>query len=578
MGLAPIALFVYNRPWHTEQTLQALMQNELAAQSVLYIYADGPKINASKDEIKRIADVRELIRTKKWCKEVNIIESEKNKGLADSIVEGATNTIEKFGKIIVLEDDIITSTGFLKYMNDALNLYENDKTVMEVSGFMFPINSAGLPDTFFYNVNSCWGWGTWSRAWKKYNDDALEIYLQLIDKNVNWELFNGFQGNSFKEQLLSNVEKKLNTWAIKWHSIIHINKGKVLHPCRSLTRNIGFDGSGTNCEQNDNSQIPDLADSIPVERITIDENKDALYELKKYFKNQLSTNKIISSQKPTLPGFVNKLFRKIRSIKTSFKSLLLHKKKLVSDNELRKLKSMPRFRSYETVFLKKKIHIVDAVTYLSSLYEIFESEIYKFEPKETINISIIDCGANIGLATIYFKSQFPQAKIISYEADPKIFNALEKNIISFGYSDVEVINAAVSNKDGLVNFHVEGGHSGMISNDDGNQDVVPIQAIRLKKILAGYSNITFLKIDIEGHEIYVLPDIAEELKKVQFLFLEYHSFLGEMQQLDSILRIIKQAGFRYYLKEAYNKTFPFINREIFLNMDFLVNIFCYRDY
>ena len=129
MKLAPIILFVYNRPWHTEQTLRALMANELAAKSELYIYADGPKPNATDEQLQKIHEVRQLIRQEQWCDKVHIVESEKNKGLADSIIGGVTEIVNKYGKIIVLEDDIVPTTGFLQYMNDALEMYKDDEQV-----------------------------------------------------------------------------------------------------------------------------------------------------------------------------------------------------------------------------------------------------------------------------------------------------------------------------------------------------------------------------------------------------------------------------------------------------------------
>ena len=152
--LAPIVLFVYNRPWHTEQTLNALMQNELADQSVLYIYADGPKENATEEQLKKIEEVRHVIRTKKWCKEVHIIESEKNKGLADSIINGVTEIVNKYGKVIVLEDDIVTSKGFLKYMNEALELYKEEDKVYHISGYMFPVKGNCLKPFFIDRLHA----------------------------------------------------------------------------------------------------------------------------------------------------------------------------------------------------------------------------------------------------------------------------------------------------------------------------------------------------------------------------------------------------------------------------------------
>ena len=178
-NLAPIVLFVYNRPWHTEQTLEALSANKEVQESILYIYADGPKENTTSEELEKIAQVRKVLRNKQWCKEVKIIESVNNKGLADSIIEGVTTVVNNHGKVIVLEDDIVVSTGFLKYMNDALNLYENEEKVMHISGYMFPVKER-LPETFFYKQASCWGWATWANRWEELKTSPKEIYNQLL--------------------------------------------------------------------------------------------------------------------------------------------------------------------------------------------------------------------------------------------------------------------------------------------------------------------------------------------------------------------------------------------------------------
>jgi hypothetical protein len=283
------------------------MQNELADQSVLYIYADGPKENATQEQFKKIESVRLLLRNKKWCKEVYIIEAEKNKGLADSIIDGVTEIVVKHGKVIVLEDDIVTSKGFLKYMNDALSLYEINEMVFQISAFMFPIDSKGLPETFFYNANSCWGWGTWNRAWKQFNDDPLELYLRLIKKKVNWETYNAFQGTAYKEQLYANIENRLNTWAVKWHSTIILNDGFVLHPKVSLTKNIGFDNSGVNCTLDKRFDQMVLASNIKVEAIEQVLNQQALNKISHYFQN-------INERNSEKENFLRRLLLKILSM------------------------------------------------------------------------------------------------------------------------------------------------------------------------------------------------------------------------------------------------------------------------
>ena len=215
MDLAPITLFTFNRPWHTEQTLNALMLNELANQSTLYIYCDGPKINATEIEIQNIKKVRSIVRKKQWCKKVKIIERTKNLGLANNIINGVSEIISQHGKVIVLEDDIKTSRGFLKYMNQSLELYNDNEKVFHISGYIYPHNK-NLPDTLFYNVPLCWGWATWSRAWNNFNQDSLQLWCELI-KYSKFKEFDKFGSDHLSLQLAFNILGKIDTWFIKWH-------------------------------------------------------------------------------------------------------------------------------------------------------------------------------------------------------------------------------------------------------------------------------------------------------------------------------------------------------------------------
>jgi len=246
----------------------------------------------------------------------------------------------------------------------------------------------------------------------------------------------------------------------------------------------------------------------------------------------------------------------------------------LSTGDKKILLKLDRYQTHEIKFFGHMIKIVDSVTFLSSYDEIFKKEIYKFISGEK-NISIVDCGANIGLSTIYLKMNFPDAHIVAFEPDPNIYAALKYNIGSFGYKDIVCKNEAVSNVAGVVNFWLEGGHSGMIIDEDNAKKAARIKSTRLKSVLNDYERVTFLKIDIEGEEVNVIPDIADQLKKVDYLFLEYHSFLNRNQTLGEILTIIQAAGMRYYVEEATHKPLPFINREIYFEMDLLVNIFCY---
>lgn len=249
--LAPIVLFVYNRPWHTEETLKALMLNELADESVLYIYCDGPKKNTSPEDISKIKEVRQVIRKKKWCKEVAIIESDINLGLANSILKGVTDVVNKYGKIIVLEDDIVVTQDFLYYMNKSLHIFENKKNVYHINGFNNESNLQYLLDDYYFlNFMSCWGWATWIDRWSQLNLDFNYFYDKLlIDENA-MSRFNYGKTLSFDNQLEANIKGEIKTWAILWYATVNFNKGLCLTPKYSLVNNIGMDGSGVHCSEN----------------------------------------------------------------------------------------------------------------------------------------------------------------------------------------------------------------------------------------------------------------------------------------------------------------------------------------
>ena len=143
--LAPILVFCYNRPWHVEQTLEALSRNELADQSVLYIYCDGPKPDASDEMRQRIVEVRQVVRKRQWCKEVHIVEAEKNKGLANSIIDGVTEVVNRYGKVFVLEDDLVSSPYMLKFVNQALDYYQDYAGVFSFSVNRPPLGKMHIP-------------------------------------------------------------------------------------------------------------------------------------------------------------------------------------------------------------------------------------------------------------------------------------------------------------------------------------------------------------------------------------------------------------------------------------------------
>lgn len=245
--LAPIVLFVYNRPEHTKNTIEALKNNRLAKDSELFIFSDGPKNEAAAEKVRA---VRELIKKIDGFKKINIIERDKNIGLAASIIDGVTSIVNQYGKIIVLEDDLITHPHFLKFMNDALDKYEKEDRVMQVSGFMYNVDLDVKYDALFLPLFTTWGWATWQRAWEHYDPEARGY--ETLKKDLGMiKRFNAMDNYDFFNMLKDQMEGRLNTWGIKWYLSCFINEGICLFPAKTLVINEGFDGSGINCGPSD---------------------------------------------------------------------------------------------------------------------------------------------------------------------------------------------------------------------------------------------------------------------------------------------------------------------------------------
>lgn len=558
---SPIALFVYNRPDHTAKTLEALSKNRLINESELYIFCDGPKSD-SVEELNKINQVRAIVGSFSNAAKIHIHTYQTNQGLANNILNGVSEVIAIHKKVIVLEDDIITSPGFLKYMNDALDIYQNEDKVMHVAGY-FPKVKTKLPSTFFYNVSSCWGWATWERAWKLINTNTHELIRQLNDcASFDLYKFNGGQQNHYYNQLVQNLSGQKKTWAIKWHTSIYLNRGFCLHPYPSLVENIGHDNTGENSGKDNPFQNTEKADFIPVEKIPIVENTNAIKAAESVYCLKLS-DKI----KNMIPAYIKERIK------------ILSDSKLRKDYlEKRELYRRPRYLKGSSFLIDdNEFFFTDAATFLHGFEEIFENQIYKFEIKKA-NPIIIDCGSNIGLSIVYFKKIFPNSKIIAFEPDNDIFKVLQKNVESFRLKDVELNNKAIWIHNNGVEFKSEGGFSGRIPKEgDHKNQIIRVESIRLDRLLGEYDQIDFLKMDIEGAEYDVLKDSLENLKKIKYLFVEYHSHISESQKLHDILQLISQSGFRYHIHEAYSRKTPFINKTTMDNMDLQLNIYAINE-
>lgn len=242
MSKAPIVFFAYKRPEHTQRSLESLSQNIGAKDSELFIYCDGIK---RAEDHSSVELVRQIVRSKQWCGTVHIIEREQNIGLANSVISGVTEICDRYGRVIVLEDDLLLSTYFLEYMNNALDLYENEAQVIHISGYMFPAKLAPVEtDALFIPLVNSWGWATWQRAWSCF-DPSASAYQEL---KINKKLKNEFNLNNsypYFDMLESQIKGEIDSWAIRWYLSTFMIQGLTLYPVQSLVQNIGFDGTGT---------------------------------------------------------------------------------------------------------------------------------------------------------------------------------------------------------------------------------------------------------------------------------------------------------------------------------------------
>lgn len=314
------------------------------------------------------------------------------------------------------------------------------------------------------------------------------------------------------------------------------------------------------------------------------------FELKKLFEWDVKSN---IRKKLQLQPQLNQVGQKVKTLITDkffdktdkhILKLLIsseYRKKMYTEKlnqkELTRLKNFPRYTATTTLLKDKKIKLVDAPSFLFLKEEIFELEIYKFNTKNPAPY-IIDCGANIGLSVIYFKQQFPEAEILCFEPDRRVFEVLEYNLASFQLDKVTSINKALWNEESELIFFSEGADAGRIVeyNTENEQAFQAVKTTRLRTYLQ--RKVDFLKIDIEGAETKIIEDSADLLINVEHMFLEYHSFVQQAQTLDKILRILTKAGFRYYISHiGVQSPQPFLKKTQYSGMDNQLNIFLTRD-
>ena len=281
--LAPIIIFAYNRINHLESCINALKTNDESKFSLLIIYCDGPN---NENDILDVQKVRDYITTITGFKEIQFNISNINKGLSRSIINGITQQFQIYDKLIILEDDILVSKYFLFYMNSYLELYKDFHNVASIHGYCYPIKN--LPTTFFIKGADCWGWATWKRSWNEFELDGNILLEYILNHKLKCE-FNLFGAYNYTKMLKNQILKKNDSWAIRWHASNFILNKLTLYPGKSLVKNIGTDGSGTNFISTDFSFETSFYNNKPeINFIKIKENKKARnYFIIFFYKRQI---------------------------------------------------------------------------------------------------------------------------------------------------------------------------------------------------------------------------------------------------------------------------------------------------
>lgn len=247
---APVALFVYKRKDKTEQCILALEKNRFVEQTDLIIFCDGSKgIQDKKD----VADVRQYIHHYKQnskFKSVYVFENAVNKGLANSIIDGVTMVMDKYGKAIVVEDDLITSEDFLEYMNDGLDFYEEDLRFGSISAYTYPLKELQRykEDIYVLRKGDCWGWATWKNRWEEVDWEVKNFEELYADKKFRKEFC--MLQRKIDQMLLDWKNGKVDSWAVRWCLHLFLRGQLTVYPAVSRARNIGVDSTGTNCGNN----------------------------------------------------------------------------------------------------------------------------------------------------------------------------------------------------------------------------------------------------------------------------------------------------------------------------------------
>jgi hypothetical protein len=277
-GLAPICVFTYSRLEHTRQLIESLKKNPESSKTDLTIFVDGPKNEEARPSVEK---VRDYVVSLEGFRSLTVIERTENLGLARSIILGVTQMLEKSESVIVLEDDLVLSPSFLKYMNEGLTKFADQPEVASIHGYLYPLLEKPS-ECFFIRGADCWGWATWKRAWPFFEPDGQKLLSALENQGLANEFdFGG--SHPYMQMLRNQVAGKNNSWAIRWNASCFLNGMLTLYPSQSLVENRGFDGSGEHCDVSGEYTVERAHGEVRIEDLEILESAWGRQAFENYF-------------------------------------------------------------------------------------------------------------------------------------------------------------------------------------------------------------------------------------------------------------------------------------------------------
>ena len=283
IAAAPVALFAWQRPRHTQRVIEALVANTPAEQTDLFVFVDGPRHEREKT---LVAEVISIARNATGFRSVTVQAASTNLGLSRSITGGVTRVLERSETVIVVEDDIVVSPSFLDFMNSHLELYANEPAVASIHGYVYP-HAQELPPTFFISGADCWGWATWRRAWAHYRADGVALLDELERRNL-MDTFDFGGSAAYVDMLRAQIAGRNDSWAVRWYASALLAGMYTLYPNRSLATNIGSDGSGSHGGVSSAFDVEVSNEHVPAMRVPIEDSVIGRKAFSDFFESQHS--------------------------------------------------------------------------------------------------------------------------------------------------------------------------------------------------------------------------------------------------------------------------------------------------